>query len=154
MGELKSSMDLSLEVARRELKRGDVETIASDKAPCKDVILKGSQVDLRQFPIPMHHEEDVGPYFVMACVMRSPENGCYDITFTKNMYYGPSRMSFSAHRHHHLEAMVQEYEKRDKRAPVIIVLGHHPAFYFSSCCFLFYSRILCNFTIVCICLTW
>ncbi|MDP6559549.1 MAG: UbiD family decarboxylase [Candidatus Binatia bacterium] len=134
MGDLESSIDLSLEVARRELKHGDVETIAPDKAPCREVILKGSQIDLRKLPIPMHHEEDVGPYFTMACVMKSPESGFYDITFTKNLFYGPQRMSFSAHKHHHLEAIVQEYEKKDQRAPVIIVLGHHPAFYFSSCC--------------------
>ena len=30
--------------------------------------------------------------------------------------------------------MVQEYEKKDKRAPVIVVLGHHPAFFLSTCC--------------------
>ena len=36
-------------------------------------------------------------------------SGFYDITFTKNMYYAPRRMSFSAHAHHHLETMTTEY---------------------------------------------
>src|SRR2546425_665341 len=58
----------------------------------------------------------------------------YDITFTKNKYYEPRRMSFSAHKHHHLEAMTCEYEAENKRAPVIVILGHHPAFYLSTCC--------------------
>ncbi|MFQ5852406.1 MAG: UbiD family decarboxylase domain-containing protein [Candidatus Binatia bacterium] len=134
MGELKSNMDLSLEVSRRELQRGETELVAPEEAPCREVVLRGAQADLRTIPIPMHHKDDAGPYLTMACVMKSAENGFYDITFTKNLYYGPRRMSFSAHPHHHLEAMVQEYEGRDQRAPVIIVLGHHPAFYFSSCC--------------------
>ena len=82
----------------------------------------------------MHQKDDVGAYLTMACIMKSVDDGFYDITFTKNMYYAPQRMSFSAHPHHHLEAMVQEYEKRNKRAPVIVVLGHHPAFFLSSCC--------------------
>ena len=134
MGDLKSNMDLSLEVARRELQTGEIETIAPEKAPCKEVIYRGSKVDLRMLPIPMHQKDDVGPYLTMACIMKSVEDGFYDITFTKNMYYEPQRMSLSAHPHHHLEAMVQEYEKRNKRAPVIVVLGHHPAFFLSSCC--------------------
>src|SRR5712692_39746 len=134
MGELKSNMDLSLEVARRELQKGEVETLAPGKAPCKEVVRKGSDVDVGIFPIPMHHKDDVGAYFTMACAMKGIEDDFYDITFTKNMYYGPRRMSFSAHAHHHLEAMLQEYEKRDKRAPVIVILGHHPAFYLSTCC--------------------
>ena len=134
MGELKSNMELSLEVARRELQKGETETIAKAKAPCKEVVLKGSQADLRILPIGMHQKDDAGPYLTMACVMKSIDNGFYDITFTKNMYYEPRKMSFSAHAHHHLEAMTTEYEKKNKRAPVIVVLGHHPAFFLSCCC--------------------
>ncbi|MBI2987804.1 MAG: UbiD family decarboxylase [Deltaproteobacteria bacterium] len=134
MGELNSNMELSLEVARRELQKGELETLPAGKAPCKEVVLKGSQADLSTLPIPMHHKDDVGPYLTMACVMKSIAGGFYDITFTKNMYYEPRRMSFSAHAHHHLEAMLQEFEKKNKRAPVIVVLGHHPAFFLSSCC--------------------
>src|SRR5437867_11293511 len=36
MGELKSNMDLSLEVARRELQKGELETVSPSKAPCKE----------------------------------------------------------------------------------------------------------------------
>ena len=82
----------------------------------------------------MHQKDDVGAYLTMACAMKSISDGFYDITFTKNMYYEPRRMSFSAHAHHHLEAMATEYEKKNKRAPVIVILGHHPAFFLSSCC--------------------
>src|SRR3990167_6794142 len=53
MGELKSNMDLSLEVARRELLKGEVETLPKGKAPCKEVVLKGSQADVRILPISM-----------------------------------------------------------------------------------------------------
>lgn len=134
MGELKNSMDLSLEVARRELEKGELEVIPPGKAPCKEVVHRGSRADLRMLPIPMHHKDDAGPYLTMACAMKGCEQNFYDITFTKNMYYEPRRMSFSAHAHHHLEAIVQEYERRGKRAPVIVILGHHPAFFLSTCC--------------------
>jgi UbiD family decarboxylase len=134
MGDLKSSMELSLEFAARELRQGETETVSPERALCKEVVTRGAQVDLRKMPIPMHHKDDVGPYFTMTCAMKGVDADFYDITFTKNMYYEPRRMSFSAHPHHHLEAMVQEYERQDKRAPVIVILGHHPAFYLSTCC--------------------
>src|SRR5438093_13501343 len=46
MGDLRSNMDLSLEVAKRELQRGELETLPPRKAPCKEVVIKGPQVDL------------------------------------------------------------------------------------------------------------
>lgn len=134
MGDIKSGMEVSLEVARRELLSGSVEVISPDKAPVKQVVLTGDKADLRTLPIPMHQKDDAGAYLTMACAMKGLKSDFYDITFTKNKFYEPRRMSFSAHKHHHLEAMTCEYEAENKRAPVIVILGHHPAFYLSTCC--------------------
>jgi 2,5-furandicarboxylate decarboxylase 1 len=134
MGEIESYMDVSLEVAKLEFQKGSVEVIPPNKAPVKEVVLKGDQADLRRLPMPMHQKDDAGAYFTMACAMKGLHGDFYDITFTKNKYYEPRRMSFSAHKHHHLEAMTCEYEAQNQRAPVIVILGHHPAFYLSTCC--------------------
>lgn len=135
MGDLRNNMDLSLEVAARELKKGELEVIhPPEKAPCKEFVFRGSEADLGMLPIPMHHKDDVGPYLTMTCIMKGGDKVFYDITFTKNMYYGSQRMSISAHPHHHLRTIIEENEEKNKRTPVIIVLGHHPAFYLSSCC--------------------
>jgi 2,5-furandicarboxylate decarboxylase 1 len=83
--------------------------------------------------MPMHQKGDAGPYHTMTCAMKGLNADFYDITFTKNKYHDPKHMSFSAHKHHHLEAMACEYEEKNLRAPVIVILGHHPAFYLSSC---------------------
>jgi 2,5-furandicarboxylate decarboxylase 1 len=133
MSELKSPMDISREVAKLELQKGSVNVVAPEKAPVKEVVLTGDKADLRILPMPMHQKDDVAPYHTMACAMKGINSDFYDITFTKNRYYSPQRMSFSAHKHHHLEAMTCEYEAQNQRAPVIVILGHHPAFYLSSC---------------------
>ncbi|HEY2918024.1 MAG TPA: UbiD family decarboxylase [Candidatus Binatia bacterium] len=133
MSELKSPMDVSREVAKLELQKGSVNVVAPEKAPVKEVVLTGDKADLRILPMPMHQKDDVAPYHTMACAMKGINSDFYDITFTKNRYYSPQRMSFSAHKHHHLEAMTCEYEAQNQRAPVIVILGHHPAFYLSSC---------------------
>jgi 2,5-furandicarboxylate decarboxylase 1 len=133
MTELTSPMDVSREVAKLELQKGSVNVVAPEKAPVKEVVLTGDKADLRILPMPMHQKDDVAPYHTMACAMKGINSDFYDITFTKNRYYSPQRMSFSAHKHHHLEAMTCEYEAQNQRAPVIVILGHHPAFYLSSC---------------------
>jgi 2,5-furandicarboxylate decarboxylase 1 len=133
MGDIKSPMQVSLEVAKLEQQQGKVEVIAPEKAPVKEVVLTGDKADLRILPMPMHQKGDAGPYHTMTCAMKGLNAEFYDITFTKNKYHDPKHMSFSAHKHHHLEAMACEYEDKNMRAPVIVILGHHPAFYLSSC---------------------
>ena len=127
-------MGLVEEFARREKRSGKIEVIPESQAPCKEVVWEGDAANVHRFPSPMYHEKDVGPYFVMTCIMKGLKGDYYDITFNKNWLKTSKRMSVSAHAHHHLEAMITEYEKEKRRAPIVVVLGHHPAFYLSSCC--------------------
>ena len=76
----------------------------------------------------------MGPYLTMTCVMKGLRQNFYDITFTKNWVKDKRKMTVSAHGHHHLARMFAEYEQEKLRAPLIVVLGHHPAFYLSACC--------------------
>ncbi len=127
-------MELSAEFARRQAAGpGTAEVVNPSVAPCREVVLRGDEADVRRLPVAMHHRRDAGAYFTMTCAMKALPGDFYDVTFTKNMVKGPRRMSFSAHPHHHLEAITGEYEARGRRAPVIAVLGHHPAFYLASC---------------------
>ncbi len=127
-------MELSAEFARRqEAGPRPAELVDPSVAPCREVVLRGGDADVRRLPVAMHHRRDAGAYFTMTCAMKALSGDFYDVTFTKNMVKGPRRMSFSAHPHHHLEAIVGEYEAQGRRAPVIAVLGHHPAFYLASC---------------------
>lgn len=127
-------MELTKEFAAREQKVGETIVIPSQEAPCKRHVFKGEQADIRMLPVGLQHKEDVGPYLTMVCGMKSPRGGFYDLTFTKNLVKDKRRLSISAHAHHHLGMLVDEYQALHRRAPVIIVLGHHPAFNLSTCC--------------------
>lgn len=127
-------MELTLEMSRREQQVGSTEVVAAADAPCKENVLVGDRADVRQLPVAMHHKLDVGPYLTMICVMRSPVSGAYDMTFTKNMVKSKHRMSVCAHGHHHLGRIITEHETLQRRTPVAIILGHHPALSLSTCC--------------------
>ena len=131
-------MALVEEFGKREGKTGQIEIISN--APCQQVVRRGKSADLWELPIPMHHQHDVGPYLTMTCVMKGLDSEFYDITFTKNWAKAPQRMSVSAHAHHHLARIIRAHENKDLPTPMIVVLGHHPAFSLSSCCLMPYGN--------------
>lgn len=126
-------MELTHAFARVESEPGSVIVVERDEAPVKESVWSEDEVDVRRFPVPMCHEDDVGPYFVMANLMKSRSSGKVDVTMMKNLIHGPRRMSFSAHGHHHLRLIFAEYERHNEPAPVALVLGHHPNFFLGTC---------------------
>lgn len=132
--------ELAEEFARRERGRREVVRVKSGQAPCQQQVWRGAEADVRKLPIPMTHEKDVAPYFTMACIMKGLSGEFYDATFTKNMLQGPQRMSLSAHAHHHLDFIVKEHEAAGRRAPVAVVLAHHPAFFLAACALMPYGN--------------
>lgn len=126
-------MELTHAFATVESEPEDTVRVDGDEAPVKDVIWSQDEIDLRRFPVPMCHQDDVGPYFVMANLAKSRSSGMVDVTMMKNLIHGPRRLSFSAHGHHHLRQIFTEYERHDEPAPVVLILGHHPNFFLGSC---------------------
>jgi UbiD family decarboxylase len=94
-------------------------------------VLSGDDADMSILPIVRHFEMDLGPVLTMATVMRDPDEGFYDVSFIKVFYKGPQRGGITIHSPHHLR-ILQKYEQRGQAAPVIAVLGHHPAFFLGS----------------------
>lgn len=128
----RDKMELSLAYAELERQRIAPLTIARDSAPVRKSVLTGSQVDLARLPIVRHFEMDLAPVLTMATVMKDPDEGFYDVTFIKTFYKDqPRRAGLTIHSPHHLRIM-KKYEQRGQPAPVVNVLGHHPAFFLGS----------------------
>ncbi len=126
-----AKMPLSIEFARRERMSLTAAAVTPDEAPVKDRVVLGQAVDIGLLPIVRHHEMDLSPVLTMTVVMRDPDDGFYDITFIKAFPQGPRRVGLAIHSPH-LERILAKYEERGQRAPMVIVLGHHPAFYLGS----------------------
>ncbi len=126
-----SKMPLSLEYARRE--NVAIPPVRVDgAAPVQELVLSGQQVDVGVLPIVRHYEMDLGPVITMACCMRDPDTGVYDISFIKTFYKGrPDYMGISIHSPH-LERIMNRYLEMNKPAPIINIIGHHPAFFLGA----------------------
>jgi UbiD family decarboxylase len=68
-----SKMPLSLEFSRREAKRIEPEIMPPARAPVKEVVRTGRDIDLSRVPMFRYHEQDIGFYLTMVAVMKDSE---------------------------------------------------------------------------------
>jgi UbiD family decarboxylase len=123
--------DLTMEFARLERERVKPVIIDKQSAPVKDIVLTGGDTDLELLPIVKHYEMDLSPVLTMTSVMKDPDTGIYDVTFTKMFYKDTGRVAVSIHSPH-LGRILKKYEDRNEPAPMAYIVGHHPAFYLGS----------------------
>jgi 2,5-furandicarboxylate decarboxylase 1 len=128
----KPGMELSLGYSELERHPIDPVVVGRSEAPIKDHVLVGDEADVRILPIVRHFEMDLGPVLTMAMVMPGRDGEYEDVSFIKGFYKNdPRRMVISIHTPH-LERVLAEYERRDEPAPIVMILGHHPAFYLGA----------------------
>jgi 2,5-furandicarboxylate decarboxylase 1 len=135
-----NQMGLGIRFGEIEKVEGPLEVLKQADAPVMENVRRGEDADVTFLPAARYHEKDVGPYFVMDCIMKGRSGDFYDVTPTKNLVYGPRRLSLSAHGHHHLSRIQAEYEAAGEQTPIAIVLGHHPAFTLGSCAMMPYKN--------------
>ncbi len=124
-------LPLSLEYARRERQQIEPQVISAGEAPVKQVVQRGTDIDLRRLPIVRHFEGDLSEVITMAAVMKDPDTGIYDVSFVKGFPKDPRKAGVSIHTPH-LERILAKYEKRGEPAPYVHILGHHPAFFLGA----------------------
>lgn len=120
-------LPLSLEYARRQVGRIPPIVVPKGEASSKERVFAGEEADLGIFPIVRHHEMDLGPYIDMIPLMRDPDSGAYNACFQRTMYKGPRKLGIHMSPRHNWE-IVRKHESRNRPAPVVLVLGHHPSF--------------------------
>ena len=98
-------------------------------APVKEVVQRGSEVDLGTLPVPVHNELDGGPFLTAAVgIMRDPESGAINAGIYRHHVYDRTRMGVWFFGSHHGGVIHRRYAAAGKDAPIALAIGHHPAF--------------------------
>jgi UbiD family decarboxylase len=126
-----SKFPLSLEYGRREKERIPPTIVSEAEAPVKQVVQRGTDADLREFPIVRHHHMDPAPYVDMTPIMRDPDTGSYNAAYLRMMYKGPQRLGLHMSPRHNWQ-ITRKHEERNLPTRTAIVVGHHPAFYLGT----------------------
>ncbi|HWQ40836.1 MAG TPA: UbiD family decarboxylase [Desulfosporosinus sp.] len=126
-------MELALELAKRYRNPIAPLVIPYHEAPVKEVVQKGSELNLLDYPIPIHHSLDGGPYILGgSTVLKDPETGTYNLAMLRYHIKDGQKATIHAEPHHHSGMIVKSYNDIGKEAPFAIVIGHHPSYYLGS----------------------
>ena len=122
---------LSLEYAAREERLLKPVVVPRREAPVREVVKRGDEADLYDFPVVRHHAMDPAPYLDMTPVMKDPEGGFYNVAFLRTMLKGPRRLGLHMSPRHNWQ-IHRKNEAAKRPTPVAIVVSHHPAFYLGA----------------------
>jgi 2,5-furandicarboxylate decarboxylase 1 len=103
------------------------------KAAVKQVVQKGDAVDLYQLPIVTHHEMDLGPYLSSPSVwVKDPETGWTNCAILRVYVAGPQHLVVNFNAARHTNYYFNKYKALKRNVPIILIMGHHPAFYMGA----------------------
>jgi 2,5-furandicarboxylate decarboxylase 1 len=96
--------------------------------PVKEVVRRGSDVDLSTLPQIVHHERDAGPYVTAAISFaRDPQSQTWNCAYNRLMLQGRDRTSIHLTLGKHLWEFYKIAEARGEPLPVAFAIGVHPA---------------------------
>lgn len=117
------------EYAARISRRIAPEKIAKHEAPVKEVIRKGTEVDLYSLPMPVHHAGTTAPRFTAAMATTvDPGSGIDNCALQGGVIKAKDKLTWdnaSPKSHNHLN--MRAWWDRGQDCPVALWMGHHPA---------------------------
>lgn len=123
--------DLWVEYSRRM--KSPVQEKVVKESPAREKVLTGEQVDILQFPILTHFQEDPAPYLTAGLILSAdPDTGVTSLGYHRLMVKGKNRFGISLHSRRRLWDYQRRAEERGKNLPVVCVLGVHPLISLSS----------------------
>lgn len=126
-------MGLPLELANRYGSRLPPIEIGKSEAPVKESVRDAAEYGFNRLPIPVHHERDGGPYILCGSVVtRDPDSGHHNLAMVRIHVKDARHAVLHAEPHHHTALILKKYGDMGRKAPVAVVIGHHPGFYLGS----------------------
>jgi len=93
--------------------------ISKAAAPCQEVLIEGSAIDMARFPIPTYSPKDGGPYITPGIVVsKDPQTGVPDI--------GKDTFSFSAQPNHRFGKNLAKCQRLGIKPRAALVIGVDP----------------------------
>jgi 4-hydroxy-3-polyprenylbenzoate decarboxylase/2,5-furandicarboxylate decarboxylase 1 len=102
-------------------------TVVEGQAPCQEVMLTDSEIDVRRFPIPTYSPKDGGAYITAGItVSKDPETGVADIGHYRFMVVDDKTLSFLAVPHHRFAKNLVKHKRLGAVAQGALVIGVDP----------------------------
>ena len=104
-------------------------------APFLENVLRDDAVDLAQFPVPIWHRGDGGPFMGSGSIviMRDPDSGWINASIYRVQVHGPRRVTVQFdHAGRHGAIIAKKYWAAGKPCPLAVVHGEDPALFIAG----------------------
>ncbi len=103
-------------------------TVSRSRAPVKEVVQTGDDVDLGRLPILKHAELNGGKYFTIGfLIVRDPETGTLNAGVYRHEIKSRNSFACMFNPAHHAGYIYRRYQELKRPMQAVLVLGHHPA---------------------------
>lgn len=121
-------------IFRKRIKR-PIKPILVSKGPCKEVVKKGDELNLLEFPVPKLHAKDGGRYIMTYCMVisKDPDTGWVNAGTYRGMIHDRNSIGILYHPTQHQGVHGRKYEAMGKPMPMAVVIGVEPALFIPSC---------------------
>lgn len=110
----------------RRSKLGLATRLVKD-APVKEVILKGKEASLEEFPIVVHCEKDAGPYLTAGiAITKDPDTGTRNVSMNRIFYGGGNQLKIRMMPPQHLGVIQAKAEEKGQDLELAVAIGNHP----------------------------
>lgn len=104
------------------------EIVSPKEAPVKAVVKKGSDIDLYELPVLVHHEGTSGSRFTAAMVTTvDPATGVDNCSLQSSVIRGKDKLSWANGTASHNSLNMRAWWRKGEDCPVAFWIGHHPA---------------------------
>ncbi len=125
------------EIMAHYLKRKEkpIKPVLVEGAPCKEFILRGQDVDLLKFPVPLIHGGDGGRYFGTwhTVITKDPDSSWVNWGMYRLMIHDRNTLGCLFPMQQHIGQMYQKYEAKNQPMPAAVVIGGQPVIPIVSC---------------------
>ncbi len=119
---------------RELLKKGPTKKELQSTGPVKDMIQVGEAVNLYDLPIHTMSNMDAGPYIGSGmAVIKDPDSGIQNVSLHRHQLKAKNKLGVLMHPGRHMDMIYKKYEQRKEPMPVAMAIGHHPAYYLTTC---------------------
>ena len=112
-----------------------IKPIVVSTGPCKENIMKGADVDVLKFPIPLIHGGDGGRYIGTwhTVITKDPDSSWVNWGMYRLMVHDRNTLGCLFPLQQHIGQMYQKYEAMNRSMPIAVAIGGQPVIPIVSC---------------------
>ncbi|MCQ2553374.1 MAG: UbiD family decarboxylase [Clostridia bacterium] len=112
-----------------------IKPVMVEDGPVQELVFKGEDVDILQFPFIVHKQKDAGRYITAGMVIaKDPETGCRNLSFARMQLKGKNKTGLRMSPTQDLEAYYKKAVALNQPLEIAVVIGAHPMILAAAAC--------------------